>query len=361
MVAAGSDGGRKRASEKVAIVQKNLDKLATHVWVLDARVDPGAAEAYVRACAHLFAIELHVPATEFYNRLDSINFGNAVFGRCHGVAQRFERTQAHILADPSDTVLIVVDLAEARWHGDYHGRLVSSGAGGIRIVDMARPYWFDTEAFETLSLMLPRAALGAAGALDLHGLALSEQESTGRMLGSHLRAIWESRDQMTRAHAEAAMSAAATLVAGAVAEHAGDSAGEHRPGHKALLASARALIERRLSDPDLSPDQLRAELGISRSLLYQVFEPLGGVGKFIQTCRLDHAFDAILRADSDGKTLSEIGFSHGFRSDAHFSRLFRSRFSIPPGQLRRLRSQAAAKRSSAVDRPGDVWMWLSHL
>ena len=327
--------------------------------MLDARVQPDAFELYRQGCAHLFDISLMSPEETFYNRLEGYNLDGLVLARCTGVPQRFERNLGHILADGGDTMMIVLDLVEADWVGDYDGRPASSGLGRIRFIDMARPFDMrGASAYRTLHMILPRRVLEDAAAFDFHGLVVSETDDGGRMLGAYLRALEASLDQLTLADAGPAAKAIAVLAQGAVAAQAQRVSEDPRPVEKMLLSQGRRFIEERLDDVELSPEMVRQRLGVSRSLLYKVFEPVGGVSAFIQARRLDQAFDAILQDRAEQHTLGEIGYRHGFRSDAHFSRAFRARFGVTPGRLRRLGEAARLEGLSALERLDDVWAWL---
>lgn len=332
------------------------------LWVLDAREQPDAAERYRQACAQLFDVTLLCPEAEFRNRMDGYNLGGVVLARCAGVPQRFDRRYAHIVTDTADSALAVLELSSGGWRGVYDGRAADGGEGSIRLVDMSRPFDMTTAAFETLYLALPRAALDEQiGQLDFHGRVISEQTATGRILGAHMRAVWDSIETISAPEAALAGKAAATLFSAAILAHGEPAAGDARPVEKMLLASARDFVIARLADPGLSPEAVRQHLGISRSLLYKVFEPAGGVSAFIQARRLDQAFDDIIRDQNERKTLAEISYGLGFRSDAHFSRVFRARFGVTPGRLRRLGSSARQEGLSALERPDDVFVWLGSL
>jgi AraC-like DNA-binding protein len=209
--------------------------------------------------------------------------------------------------------------------------------------------------------MTPRAQLEGCEGLDYHGLVISEDSVSGRLLGVQLRTLCDVLDRMTLAEAEPAAKSLLALIAGAIVAHAEPATGDQRPVEKMLLASGRAFVEQNLADTELSPEAVRDHLGISRSLLYKVFEPLGGVSVFIQARRLDQAFDAILQDRAEQHTLAEIAYRHGFRSDAHFSRAFRGRFGVTPGRLRRLGETARQEGLSALERPDDVFAWLRGL
>ena len=339
------------------------ERLSRDLWVLDAREQPDALELYRKACAHLFDITLLSPEAEFNNRLEGYQMGAVIFARCVGVPQRFERKLTHIMGDATDTVMAVLDLEKNVWRGDYGGRQANSDMGAIRLVDMARPY--DAEAqspYVTLYLMLPRGLLDPRTAsLDFHGLVVSEDSPTGGMLASHLRALWRSSEALTSAEAPMVAKATAALVSGVILAGGEPISADPRPLERVLLSAGQQFVEQRLDDPELSPEMVRAHLGVSRSQLYKVFEPAGGVSAFVQKRRLDQAFDVILQDRAEQLTLAEVGYRHGFRSDAHFSRAFRGRFGVTPGRLRKLGEAARQEGLSAQERPDDVFAWLKGL
>ena len=335
--------------------------LRKDVWVLDARARPDAFEQYRQGCAHLFDITLQSPEEAFHNRLEGYHLGAILFARCSGVAQRFDRRLSHILTGSADSVMVVLELEGGGWRGEYDGRVAEGRKGQIRIVDMARPFAISTEAYSSLYVMTPRTLLEESAKLDLHGLVVSADSVSGRLLGSHLRALGDTIERMTSAEAEAAAKALVALIRGAVVAHAPPLSGEPRPIEKMLLSSARRFVEANLDDLSLSPEAVRRHLGVSRTLLYKVFEPAGGVSAFVQARRLDRAFDAILHDHAERRTLGEIAYRHGFRSDAHFSRAFRARFGVTPGRLRKLGEAARLEGLSALERLDDVWTWLRSL
>jgi AraC-like DNA-binding protein len=93
-------------------------------------------------------------------------------------------------------------------------------------------------------------------------------------------------------------------------------------------------IDRHLMDDRLSPESLPRQLRMSRATLYRLFADEGGVAAYILGRRLDRC-RALLAADSAGaRSIGDIAFSHGFASDAHFSRAFRRRFGMTPREAR---------------------------
>lgn len=324
-------------------------------WRLDARTDPEAAAKYRAASAHLWEVELHGPDDAFHNLLEGYNLGGVLFARCRGVAQTLRRTRTHMAADPGDNIQLVLCLTPNAFAGDYDGRAAHHSLGSMRVIDMLRPFELHTADYQTLNLMLPRAALGEAGDMDLHGLTLSESTGGGRLLAEGLRSLWSALDSLSLTEAQAGARAIGVLAAGVVQAHAHPAAQGAFSG--LVLAQARREIDARLADPDLSAGDLVHKLGLGRSTAYRLFEPQGGVAAFIQGRRLDRAFDA-LAADAY-TSLAEIGYRHGFKSAAHFSRAFAARFGIPPGAARKQGARVPAP--SAADDPRAVFDWIRRL
>ena len=329
------------------------------LWVLDSAQEPDAVERYLKACAPIFDVELQEPQARFYNRTEGYSLSGALFGRCETVAQRFNRTWAHIAADATDNIQIILQIKGA-WSGLYDGRTVEGAPHSIRFVDMTRPFDLSTDAFETLNLVFPRARLGDQSLSHIHGLVVPADSVDGALIASQMEGLWNVVDRMSAREGAVAVASAITLISGVLRSRA-IALDEAKPAARRVLAAARGLIDKHLADVDFTPDVLARLLGVSRSLLYQAFAPIGGVAAFTVSRRLDQAFDALIALGPVRQSLAEVAYAHGFKSAAHFSRAFRTRFEIQPGRLRELALTGAAGGLSVVKRPNDVLVWLKHL
>jgi AraC-like DNA-binding protein len=142
---------------------------------------------------------------------------------------------------------------------------------------------------------LPRALLAPLVAdLDaLHGRILQRSTALNAMLARHLGALYDEAPGLAAKDAGAAAHGTAALVAafaGASAQGRG-MIGQASAGTS--LQAARRLIEANVPEPDLGPDFLCQRLGMSRAKLYRLFEPIGGVGAYIQQRRLTRAYHAL--------------------------------------------------------------------
>lgn len=100
-----------------------------------------------------------------------------------------------------------------------------------------------------------------------------------------------------------------------------------------IMVRASKLIAARLVDRNLTPEKLCQELGISRSRLYRIFEPVGGVLNYIGRQRLLKTRDD-LGDSTNGSSISSIAEKWGFMDPSTYSRAFRKEFGISPKDAR---------------------------
>ena len=101
-----------------------------------------------------------------------------------------------------------------------------------------------------------------------------------------------------------------------------------------FLQTVAQVLEENLSDDEFGVQELCQTLGMSRSQLYRKFSALTdtSVNQFIQNLRLNKA--RLLLRSSD-LNVSEVAYDTGFKNPSHFSRLYASRFGIPPSKEER--------------------------
>lgn len=197
----------------------------------------------------------------------------------------------------------------------------------------------------------------------LHGLVLKSDEPAGAVIGATLRAFAKIVPDMQLADfdaiAEGLIALAAKSTAPAVHGH-GDAA--HSPP-LATFVTARRYIDRNLASPDLSAEQVAAEFHLSRASLYRLFEPVGGVAKYIRKARLSRAFQEIAAPELSNRRIGHVASSLGFKNVSAFSRMFHEIYGVTPGAARSHAREAVAKPEYAVPaEPGEsLSRWLEAL
>jgi AraC-like DNA-binding protein len=105
---------------------------------------------------------------------------------------------------------------------------------------------------------------------------------------------------------------------------------------EALVRRVHAFIEQRLADPALSPAVIADAHHISVRYLYKLFEGQHrGVAGWIRERRLERSRRDLLDPAMADRPVSAIAARWGLVDPAHFSRIFRATYGIPPLEYRR--------------------------
>jgi len=115
------------------------------------------------------------------------------------------------------------------------------------------------------------------------------------------------------------------------------------------LSDIKNYILMNLSDPELCYDRVAANCGISpRYLCYVLKSHNTSFSELLWKNRLPRARDLLLSPAARDFPIHEIAFMCGFKSAAHFSRMFNAAYGCPPRQFR-LTGGAAAKKDLLED------------
>ncbi|MCU0944319.1 MAG: helix-turn-helix domain-containing protein [Rubritepida sp.] len=229
-------------------------------------------------------------------------------------------------------------LAIQVWHGgEASGRSADSEyrirEGDPHLFSLAVPGDWRRSRSEWSTLFIARDALpGVARHFDAaRGRALGSP--LGRLLGAHIGALSREAPAMSAMEAARAAEATIALVRAAVSGLAEELAAERQPVAAALRAQVLALIRTHLASSRLDPARLCRLTGMSRTALYRLFEPGGGVAHTILNERLRAAGKAL--ADPlDRRAIGQIAEACGMPDPSVFSRAFRREFGVSPSAYR---------------------------
>jgi len=98
---------------------------------------------------------------------------------------------------------------------------------------------------------------------------------------------------------------------------------------KEFMERIVAIIEQRMTDPQLSVEELSKELAMSRSNLHKKLKMLSGMGpnELIRLIRLKHAAKLLM---AQQHTVAEVAYLSGFSSPSYFTKCFQQQFKVGP-------------------------------
>lgn len=197
----------------------------------------------------------------------------------------------------------------------------------------------------------------------LHGMVLSGASSAGSVIGATLRSFAENVSRMNQDDMDALASGLIELVAKAVARLLEHGEGRTIGAPLASFVSTRRFIDRNLTSAALNADMVAGAFGLSRASLYRLFEPVGGIAKYIRKARLNRAYQEIVAAEIANRRIGQIAYRLGFKNVSAFNRLFQETYGVSPSEARKraLQGLAGVRIKSEVGGKGELGNLLAQL
>ena len=251
----------------------------------------------------------------------------------------FRRTQQHIREDATDLSIL--------WFVK-HGKLAFSNQCGNKVAqpgDFAvtrsmSPFFIECQTdqdsvHEFLHVTVPTHILRAHIPLDFStGLFMHLERPELAIAENILTDVFEDDGGLSEESERTLVETALSLIGNAV------TASEEAPPARQTIADRRLqdvlrFIEVHLSDPQLSTAMVAKGCGISPRYLSFLLRLKGtSFSELVWEQRLEKARDWLSTSDPRDISISEIAYGVGFKSPAHFSRMFKRVFGVNPREFR---------------------------
>jgi len=100
-----------------------------------------------------------------------------------------------------------------------------------------------------------------------------------------------------------------------------------------FIARFREVVERRLTDSEVSVEDLAADMNLSRVQLYRKVKAVtrSTPVELLRAARLDRGYQLLLTTD---KSVSEVAYEVGFTAPSYFTKCFKEKYGKLPGDVR---------------------------
>lgn len=184
--------------------------------------------------------------------------------------------------------------------------------------------------FETLNFIVAREYLEEFLPYPhlYHGVVLRQEEPMVAILKELLLSVAQQAKLLDQAQADKLAKPIIELLAATLARN--PAVTEYAQGAiaSATAIKVRRIIDAKLLDPELTPDGIAAEVGISRSSLFEVCQPYGGVMTMVRKRRLNKAYRMLNQTPHANIALT--AYATGFKSIDTFARAFKKEFGMTP-------------------------------
>jgi len=286
--------------------------------------------------------------------------GPLMLALCDADAQVFQRTSSTMARNGMDHFMIqFYEFGEQ--YVDVGGRQIRHDTSSMLVYDLAREFSGVAERFANLSLIIPRELVtqNVRCPNDQHLRHFTTRDPLVSILHDYLQSAFRNATNLSMPEAADVGRVALELSVACLNAGGKPHEGAARANRMATMIAARQLIERNLSNPDLSPDWIAGQIGVSRATLYRMFEHLGGIVIFIRDMRLRRAYRQLQDPVAAHCSILNIALNAGYGSDTAFGRAFKNRYGLTPRDVRNgvcSLDDMQTGNSSTPDRRYETWL-----
>lgn len=284
---------------------------------------------------HRPVVAKEVDYRNLHVKLDGIQLGSISTCRMSASAQQYQRTDRMIKLDQVDHLTMVVVKAGTIKLGSKSIQSQAS-TGDIFFLDAAIPCESLWSSHQIYMVNIPRSLTNLPRRLENDGFIILRQgEMATKLLHLHVQTLWDfaSVESLTP---DGALGMALVAQAEAYLQSRYERKirmNEDDP-HPLLLKSIRRWIDGNIFNKNLGAENIIANFHVSRSTLYRLFAPWGGVRRYILERRLEIARHLLRSEEYRDASITSLASKTGFSSVAVFSRSFSDRWGVSPREFR---------------------------
>ena len=249
---------------------------------------------------------------------------------------------AIMVRDPRTIARTGMDQFHVQFYRNHGYVLTLDGAerevrpGDVGFLDLTRPVAIRTDGIDNLSVIIDRTLLLPLldDPADFHGLILSRDSEQGIGVREHLEEMWRLGIELTVAEGLEWSRATADLIASLVNGHGQTIAATRTELRQIQFRAISRRIERHIDDPDLCAEVLARQFFITRPTLYRMFEPHGGIGRYILRRRLAGVFRDLSDPTRPEDRIADVFSRWGLDSHTAAGRAFRAAWGMTPSECR---------------------------
>jgi AraC-like DNA-binding protein len=305
-------------------------------------------------------------ATGFTARNEIWPLGGLALMRNLGPAIGFERSARHIRRDSVDHWVIRLALS-GRSRFRSGATSVVAEPSSLLLFSLGEPFDGDRSDSDWVSLYIPRDGFPELSAgLGLVGPGLLRSPGAG-LLADYIASLQRRLPGMTASQGPMLIEATRSMVAACLLTGLDRRIATPRDLATAQLERVRGIIRQNIASPSLAPRKICRLAGISRSQLYRLFEPHGGVARYVRGMRLRMAHAMLADPALSRLAIGAVAERTGFYDASAFSRVFQLEFGYAPREARAAARSGVPPRATAfgaapVERtPGDFRAVLRRL
>ena len=256
-----------------------------------------------------------------------------VVGQVSFNAQKVTYSKHRPVGSVADSILLQV-LTSGSLVGEYEGVTVFAGTGDIIVRDLTRLGESQVTEGSALMAIIPLRLLPTNLVNQLHGAVLHANEPETQLLTDFLMNLVNQANVLSPTAVAPIEDAFIGLLSACSLSEGYQNIGKNQYLSATLQEQILRYIDQNITNQKLCIETLQKKFCVSRTHLYRILKPYGGIAKLIRNRRVEAIHRALLDPRLVGHSIEKLAFDFGFSSDKQFRRAFSDRYGVTPGYIR---------------------------
>lgn len=289
--------------------------------------------------------------TRFHARVEAWRLGKLVMFDRHLNDVTHERSVRRASVDGFQHFTLQLNLS-GQLLVDTPETVASVGAGEIVLFDMTKPQRTRLLDCHYLTFSVAPEMIDAMDRDigDLHGTVLNGASAS--LLADLMSSLV--RNKMQDDKAVAGRVTQMFRQALALALESGERSRPRDAGE--AMERVKLLVNANIANRELSPEWIAKNANLSRTRLYDLFKPVGGISRYVQKTRAARLRQLLARTETGRFSVGTLCLQVGFASESHAIRTFSEFFGMSPGQYRRQVSSGHFEHDRGGSGDFDSWI-----
>lgn len=290
----------------------------------------------------------------FYGFADFFYINELFIKRSKSTPQNMKRDLRLISQLPSDIVNISLIL-NGGFTGESLTRKVTINEGDIIFIDKSEISSARTGYFEEVGIDIPKQAVLSNSVItkDFHLMKLSPADSFYDLMKYHILKLYNYTPE--NAASDSILIRSTTELIRSILTSSDNTDTSEHISTDYIWYKIYSYIDRHYKNPDLSAKSIATGVNLSRTQLYRITEPMGGINHLINKIRIKRSLYFMDKANHEKNFSLPLHEAAGYKSERTFRRAFLSSMNMTPKEAyHRLREESAEHKSLISKRTDDA-------
>ncbi|MEX0285630.1 MAG: hypothetical protein AB3N23_13560 [Paracoccaceae bacterium] len=272
-----------------------------------------------------------IQKNEFAANIDLVKMADCPFGAFRYGSFKSVRMSPNSVIRRLEGVLLVYVISGSVELGlNFTKRVLSPGT--VAIVDYEQPFYTGSPERRHISMTIPYDMIGYQPGVHEPLIEFSPDSPLARVIGTTLLNAHRVAKDCSQLDLDLLGRGVTALLRSMISTTSSAETIGRVFARDVKRSVCRYIVEN-LQEEDISVDKICVQNGVSRASLYRMFEPEGGVRKYVVSSRLQKIYDELSKSEPGRGVITRTINKWGLFDPSTFNKQFREKFNCKPSEV----------------------------